>query len=196
MSTDISICNQALIMIGATKISSFDDGTTEAIACETLYEDTVKDTLGLYRWRFASGMEQLSRLAAAPSTKWDAAYQLPTKCLMPSTVYIAGNPINFDIYEDMVFCNAASTDTVVLEGIYRVDESFWPPFFVQLIVYRMASLLAHSIGGQVDTAELLDRRATRHAAIARNRDAQGRTAPRIDTSRIINSRYRNARNTS
>lgn len=186
--TAVSICQQALVMIGANPISSFSDSTTEGIACQALYEGTVEDELSQYKWRFASGIQQLNRLADAPAAKWGAAYQLPPECLTPSTVYINGNPIDFDRYEDMIFCNAGTNDEVFLEGVYRVDEQFWPAYFVRTVVYRLASHLAHSIAAQVDTADLLDRRAIRHAALARNRDAQGRTAPRIDTSRLIRVR--------
>jgi len=58
--TKIDICAQALIMIGAQPITSFEDGTTEAIACANLYENTVRDQLSRYRWRFSVGQVQLS----------------------------------------------------------------------------------------------------------------------------------------
>lgn len=184
----VSICQQALVMIGANPIASLDDDTTEGVACRTLYEPTVRDELSQYRWRFASGIEQMSRLATGPGTKWSAAYQLPPACLVPSTVYVNGTPIDFDRYEDNIWCNASPADEVMLEGVYRVAEQFWPPYFERLIAYRMASQLVHSIAAQVDTSDLLDRRAIRHAALARNRDAQGRTATRIDTTRLIRNR--------
>ena len=37
--TDISICSDALILLGAAPISSFADGTDIAQACERLYPD-------------------------------------------------------------------------------------------------------------------------------------------------------------
>lgn len=186
------ICQQALVLIGAQPISSFDDGTTEATACENLYENTARDELAQYRWRFATNQVQLSRLADAPSAKWDAAYQLPTTLLMPYAIYVNDLPVDYDRYEDMIFCSASTSDVVILEGTFRVAEQFWPASFVQMMVYRMASQLAHSIAAQTDTAQMLDRMAVRHAALARNRDAQGRTATRIDTSRLITRRFRNA----
>lgn len=191
--TAVSICQQALVLIGAQPISSLDDDTTEGVACRTLYEPTVRDELSQYRWRFATGMEQMSRLAAAPATKWEAAYQVPPLCLVLATVYVNGRAIDFDRYEDNVFCDAAVADQVFAEGVYRVDERFWPPYFERVMVYRMAAQLAHSIAAQVDTSDLLDRRAIRHAALARNRDAQGRTTPRIDTTRLIRVRTTNSR---
>lgn len=190
--TSLQICQQALVVIGAQPLTSFDDGTTESIACSNLYENTVRDELSQYRWRFASNQVQLSRLVDVPSAKWDAAYQLPPECLAITTVFTNDAPIDFDRYEDNIFCNASTNDVVILEGTFRVNEQFWPPYFVQMIVYRIASQLAHSIAAQVDTADYLDKIAIRHSRLARNRDAQGRTAPKIDTSRLINTRFRNS----
>lgn len=190
--TSLQICQQALVLIGAQPLTSFDDGTTESIACVNLYENAVRDELSQYRWRFASNQLQLSRLVDVPSAKWEAAYQLPPECLSISTVFVNDIPIDFDRYEDNVFCNASESDIVILEGTFRVDEQFWPAYFVQMIVYRIASQLAHSIAAQIDTSDLLDQRAMRHGRMSRNRDAQGRTAPKIDTSRLINTRFRNS----
>lgn len=190
--TSLQICQQALVVIGAQPIASFDDGTTESIACSNLYENTVRDELSQYRWRFATNQVQLSRLVDFPSAKWKAAYQLPPGCLAVATVFVNDIPTDFDRYEDNIFCNALESDVVILEGTFYVDEQFWPPYFVQMIVYRIASQLAHSIAAQTDTSQMLDQMAIRHSRLARNRDAQGRTAPKIDTSRLINTRFRNS----
>lgn len=188
--TDIDICAHALVMIGAEPLTSFTDGTTESKACSNLYETTVRDQLSRYRWRFASALVQLSRLDDEPVARWDAAYQLPTDMLSLTSVYVNDKPVDFDRFEDRVFCDVDSATEVYAEGIYRIDERFWPPYFITLIEYQMASLLAHSIAAQVDTADWLDKKAVRQAAIARTLDAQARTAPRIDTTRLVTYRFR------
>lgn len=191
--TKFDICAQALIMIGAEPITSFDDGTTESTACANLYENVVLDQLSRYRWRFSVGQEQLSRLTDAPSNRWEAAYQLPPLAIQVITVLVSGNPITFDRYQDKIYCDASATDELYLEAVYRIDENFWPPYFVTLLQYQMAALLAESIGAKSELSQLFEQRAARQAAVGRNIDAQGRTAPRIDTTRLINDRFRNQR---
>lgn len=190
MANKFEICAQACILIGEQPITSFADGTSASIACANIYEDTVRDHLSRYRWRFAMGMKQLDRLADAPPAKWDAAYQLPADCLTPTTVMVNGNPIAFDRFEDMIFCNATSADKVVLEGHWRVDESFWPPYFVSAVIYQMASHLAQTLAADSAMSQMFDAKMVRQAAAARSLDAQGRTAPKIDTSRMITERFR------
>ena len=43
--TDIKICSDALLMLGANPISSFTDNSTEALITNTLYEEVVESTL-------------------------------------------------------------------------------------------------------------------------------------------------------
>ena len=40
--TNIDICNQALILVGANTIASFTDNTTESQVANQLYESTLK----------------------------------------------------------------------------------------------------------------------------------------------------------
>lgn len=188
--TSIDICSRALVMIGANPITSFEEGTTESRVAVTLYETTARDQLSRYRWRFATGQVQLSRLTETPLAKWDAAYQLPATCLQPSTVLVNDHSVDFDRYEDMIFCNAGEAETVHLDGIYRVDEQFWPAYFIALMELSMASHFALAIAAKPDLADYLDKRALRHAAIARNADAQARTTPKVDMQGII--RFRRA----
>ena len=76
--TKIDICSTALILIGATTITSFTDDSTEATVCNTIYEDVLKASLTRHRWRFASEQKQLSLLTATPTGRFAYAYQLPT----------------------------------------------------------------------------------------------------------------------
>lgn len=187
--TDIDLCSQALVLIGESPITAFTDGTTASTVAVNLYEATVKDTLGNYPWRFATAQAQLSRLADAPETEWDAAYQLPANILSIETVMVNDKAIDFDRYEDRIFCNASENDTVILEATYRVDEQFWPPYFLSYLRYTLAAKFAFSVAAQIETANMFEQKAMREGAIARNRDAQARTAPRFVTDRFLRNRY-------
>ncbi len=53
--TKVDIASQGLVLIGANKISSFDDNSTEAQVASTLYEENVESLLSESHWRFAMG---------------------------------------------------------------------------------------------------------------------------------------------
>lgn len=192
---NVEICSAALAMIGANPISSLTDGTTEAEICAALYDRTVENQLSIYRWRFASNQVQLNRLSLAPAAgRWDAAYQIPGDVLVVSTIRVGGSPIPFERMGDNIYCNAGEQTEVYLEGVYKPSEEMWPPYFVRLIELLMASQLAQSLAERTDLANMLDAKAARQAAVARNMDSQARTARRIRATRFTARRH--ARSTS
>jgi hypothetical protein len=181
--TDIDICARALILIGANPITSFEDGTTEATVAANLYEDTVRDMLTRYRWRFASGQTQLSRLTDAPTSRWDAAYQAPADMLMLHVVTVNDNPIAYDRYQDLIYCNATTEDVVVADYTFRANEELWSPGFITAIEYQLASIFAYSVAAQTDLSDLMEKRALRQMTLARNIDSQSQTTRRLNVQR-------------
>ena len=57
--TKVDICSRALVMIGASPISSFTDGSTEALVASNVYEDIVESSLTRHRWKFATNQKPL-----------------------------------------------------------------------------------------------------------------------------------------
>lgn len=186
--TSIDVCARALVLIGASPITSFDDGTTEAIVADNMYNDTVRDMLSRHRWRFATAQAQMNRLVDAPEAKWDAAYQLPSDCILVHGVYINGNPIEFDRYQDMIYCNATVNDEVTIDYLFQADESLWPPYFVMTVILQMASIFAYAIAQNDQVSDLFDKKAMRQFVVARSLDSQGQTTRKINTNRFLDIR--------
>ena len=76
--TPIDICSRALILIGAEPITSFEDGTTEALVSVNMYEDVIRTSLVNTRWRFATNQAVLNLITSEPTGRYDRAYQLPS----------------------------------------------------------------------------------------------------------------------
>ena len=79
--------------MGGSPIQSFDEGTVEADVVNAVYEDVARASLTNSRWRFATNQQQISRLTAAPTGRYDAAYQLPSDLIMLSAITINDEPI-------------------------------------------------------------------------------------------------------
>lgn len=79
--TDISICSNALLKIGAESITSFLDGTAEAEVAANLYPMIRDGLLASYPWSFAVGQKSLPRLAGVPLADYSYAYRLPNDFL-------------------------------------------------------------------------------------------------------------------
>jgi hypothetical protein len=155
--TSLSICSDALIMLGAAPISSFTEGTDAAQACDKLYPDLRDSLLSEYQWSWSVQKAQLARLASAPINEWKYAYQLPGDMLSGVIALFESNGISdrplsygWEIYGDEVYTNL---ETVYIDYQATVNESKMPPYFVELLSYGLAAKLGFVITDQVSKTE-------------------------------------------
>jgi len=158
--TGISICSDALIMLGAKAITSFNDGTDESSTCDRLYGDIRDSTLATYPWTFSFKKIQLAQLLTNPTSVWKYQYQLPgDKISNPRAVY--------------------NLTSVYIDYQYSLGEFAMPQYFVQLLKYMMSWHLAMPITEQTDKAQYWQRVAV--GDISENgRGGYFRTAMQID----------------
>jgi hypothetical protein len=157
--TDVSICSDALVMLGASVISSFDEGTPAATACSRLYPDLKDNLLSRYDWSWSMKKVQVARLVTAPINEWKYAYQLPGNMLTGVHAVFDSNsdaarPINhgWEIYGSQLFTNL---ETVYIDYQDSVSEATMPPYFVRLLRIAMAAELAIVITDQVQKMDYL-----------------------------------------
>ena len=180
--TGVSICSDALLLIGAKAISSFNDGTDESSVCDRLYPDIRDSTLVMYPWSFSMKKVQLAQLITTPTTVWRYEYQLPgDKLANPRAVYNSansGSPVqkDWEIQGDRLLTNLTS---VYIDYQFSVPEFAMPQYFVQLLKYMVAWHIAETVTEQQDKATKWQRVAT--GDISENgRGGYFRTAAQID----------------
>lgn len=191
--SDIQVAQKACILVGLPPIQSFEDqNAAEATVLNTIYEDIVRDCLTATRWNFAASKKDLGPpLEDSPLAEYSHAYHylgVADDVLQINTVWINGDVATYDINEDMVLVDAGSNSTVTLGFTKRVQERFWPPFFMTYVIFRLAGVLAASITRQATMAETYDGMAERQLAQARSRDAQQVTSRGIRLNRLIAAR--------
>tara|TARA_E500000318_G_scaffold39540_1_gene38099 strand:- start:1223 stop:1840 length:618 start_codon:yes stop_codon:yes gene_type:complete len=155
--TDVSICSQALLLLGANQITSFSDGSAPSSVCSVLYPRIKSQTLGMYHWSFTLTKTTLTRLVTTPTNVYSYAYQLPSDMFLgvPRVVYAstslsAPNVTDYQIQGDQLFTNE---ETVVVDYQKLVTEAAMPSYFVQLLIYQMAWHLAEPITDQITKAD-------------------------------------------
>lgn len=190
--TGITICSDALLMIGAKAITSFNDGTDESSICDRLYPDIRDSLLVMYPWSFGIKKIQLAQLLTAPGSVWRYAYQLPGDRLNnPRAVYESsaiGSPIrkDWEVQGDQLLTNLES---VYIDYQYSVGEYAMPQYFVQLLKYMVAWHIAEALTEQQEKAAKWQRIAVGDPS-ENGRGGFFRTAAQIDgqgnPSRAIN----------
>lgn len=186
--TKFDICSQALALVGVGAIASFDDGTTESAVAGQLYEPTVEAQIASYPWRFATVQEVLVPLLTAPEGRWARAYALPSDCLTVNALTLADQPVSYDRYENMVYCDLGADDQPVVDYTYRALESLWPPYFVAALRFELAGLFAGAIPRNDELARLYAERAEIGWRRAKHADAKQQTTRRVRASRLLTFR--------
>ena len=186
--TPIDICSRALILIGADPITSFEDGTTEALVSVNMYEDVIRTSLVNTRWRFATNQAVLNLITSEPTGRYDRAYQLPSGYLMVHTATVEDNIIDYQIYGDKLFADTSASDTVILDFTFRANELDFPSYFTIAVEYALAMVFATSVARDASLAALMEKQATSAMAKARSLDSQQQTTRKLVTSRFITNR--------
>ena len=189
--TKVDICARALIMVGASPISSFSDGSTEALVASNVYEDIVEASLCRSRWRFATTQKQISLLTSAPTGRYDYAYQMPTDpaVLQINTITVNDNIIPYERYQNYIYVNGyGSSNELIMDYIYRVDESYFPAHFKLALEYQLASVFAGSVARDNDMIKSFIELADRQFLTAKHIDSVERTNAKFDLSRYKNLR--------
>lgn len=148
MTTELEICNTALLMANADEIQSFDDATREAKLCSRLYETTKDAIFSKFSWSFSLFQEALARTTNTPLFDFEYEYQLPTGFIRVLKTDVLGN--EYRILKDKLF-----SDATTVELLYQKDPgpSFYPAYFRRVIELRMAELLSLSLVQDENMAE-------------------------------------------
>jgi len=180
--TGVSICSDALLLIGAKAISSFNDGTDESSVCDRLYPDIRDSTLVMYPWTFGMKKVQLARLITTPNSVWLYEYQLPgDRLASPRAVYETAQTgarprQDWEIQGDKLLTNQPE---VFIDYQYSVPEFAMPQYFVQLLKYMVAWHIAETVTEQQDKSAKWQRVATGDVS-ENGRGGYFRTAAQID----------------
>ncbi len=181
--TQVSIANQALLLLGADTIASFSNGTAVGNALDIIYPKIKTTTLGLYPWTFTLKKAELARLSTAPTAHYLYQYSLPPDMInsVPRAVYSssaqgASTIIDWTIQGETLLTNNTS---IFVDYQQEIVEGKLPTYFVQLLVYQLAWNLAETITDQTEKGAYYKQIALGGAA-DNNRGGYFRTAINLD----------------
>jgi len=178
----VSISSNALLLLGGSTISSFTDDSTGSQIAALLYETTYHALLTETRWNFASRTDRLARHTLSPeNSPWAYKFQLPSDCLY---VTKCTDPV-YDILERCLYSNSFSVD---IRLTFPVKEVNLPAYFVRAFEYKLASLFAIPLTGDINKADYYYKLAEAELKKARYNDASQRPPTAIQDSPYIAAR--------
>jgi hypothetical protein len=138
----ISICNEALALLGANTLTDFTDNTQEARLVNHFYYSAIEQTLRDHDWSFAVKRgPELAELSGQPEFGYNYHYQLPSDCLRVISTNIHG--AEYEIEGEALLTDETE---VKIKYIYLVtDVSRFDALFRRALVLRLAADMAYAL---------------------------------------------------
>lgn len=141
MASDISICTNALLMIGDKPIASFSESTPSAIRCSNLYPSVKAKVLRSHPWNCAIKRVVLSPLAETPEFDWGYKFTKPSDWLKTLQVGLKDCPDEYEPEGNSILANVAA---LRLRYIADQDERLFDSMLVSAMEMSMAVVLAYA----------------------------------------------------
>ena len=144
--SEISICNIALSLVGSDTIRSFTENNTRAGVCKNLYDPETLYLLSEHDWTFARRFSTINKLEdpKVPSG-WDG-FAKPSDCLTPRSIDQNPSTKTWEVFGDVIAtpCTEKSTRDLRYTS-NNVTVNLFSQSFVQLLSYSLASKLAMAL---------------------------------------------------
>ena len=138
----VSICNEALSLLGANTITDFTDNTKEAELVNHFYYSAIEQTLRDHDWSFAvKRSPELARLFGQPEFGYNYRYQLPSDCLRVISTNIHG--AEYEIEGEALLTD--ETGVKIKYICLVLDVSCFDALFRRMLVMRLAADLAYPL---------------------------------------------------
>lgn len=145
--TKVSICNEALSMIGAKAIQSFDDNIDNARRCASIYDSTRRALLRMHPWSFAKKRAQLAPVSTHQAFGYSHAFPLPKDFIR---VYDSGQQ-NYEMEGRHILANAKLINLVYVAD--EDNEEIWDSLFCECMALYLVNKLAKPITGSQAEAD-------------------------------------------
>jgi hypothetical protein len=144
--TEFTICNKALALLGQSSISNF-TANDKAIKCGALYPTYSQSLLTIYNWRFARKKSASLTATTAPTFGYTYAFSLPSDLLNIVNVY---NSTDKEVtpqsrYERFGAVLHTAFTPAYLDYTYDIDEDLWPAWYQEFVATALAARIAISI---------------------------------------------------
>lgn len=141
--SEVQICSNALLLLGAKPINSFDDESDRALLVSNLWPNALDAILRSHPWNCAIDRVQLAPTAATPA--FDFAYQftLPGDCLRVLSIGEKGENPEYELNGRKVLYDEALLNLRYV--VRNEDIPSWDALLVQAAEAYMAMTCAYPV---------------------------------------------------
>jgi hypothetical protein len=141
--TELSICNAALMAIGAAPLVALTDTTVQADVVNLWYPICRDSLLRSHPWNFAEKRTSLTADVTGPTMDFGYYFSLPSDCLKLRR--LSDDAVNeaYKVEGRKIACDEA---TITILYTYKVtDVTYFDSLFVECLIFLLASRLAYPV---------------------------------------------------
>lgn len=187
MSSKISICSGASLLVGAAPISDSNDSTTPARLTINLFDDVQDDLLRAHPWSFATKRVKLSPLVSTPPYGYKYEFNKPPDMLRLLSIDSLYAGRDFKLEGGKILANVSALDMCYV--FRNNDVGTWPPDFVNAVKYELASQIAYPIAKSDTLRQTLEQKAQYKLMIAKANNAMETPSQRFKGNPLLQARY-------
>lgn len=189
MATGVSICSNALLMLGAQTINDFadQDNLDRAKLCANLYPTVRDDMLRAHPWNCCVKRAVLAPDAIAPSFGYDQSFELPADFMRVLEVGANGCQIDYLVEGRTI---QANTTVLELRYVFRNDvENTWDAHLVKLVTLAMAAAMAYPVTQSASMQQTMEQKLETSLRRARSVDGQEDPPQTLGDERLYAARF-------
>lgn len=182
--SEVQICNNALIKLGADTITSLSDDTKAARLCNKMYSIVRDDLLRSHLWNFAIEREALAQLSTNPDFGYTYQYQLPSDCLR--VLRIKDSRAEYRIEGRKLLTDENTVNLIFIKRV--TDTSQFDASFADLLALKLAVEIGYAITNSGSIVQGLNDLFERRYRRAKMIDAQEDSGYSLLTDTYLDSR--------
>ena len=185
MSSKIIICTNALLQLGSQPISSFTEGTDNALLCSNLWPQTRDGVLRSHPWNRAIKRVSLAPSANEPVWGYAFAFDLPGDLLTILEVDTKGD---HKVENGQIL---ADENPLLIKYTYRNENvPSYDALMIEAMTWAMMSVLAYPITKSTTKSTEINNIYLLRLRLARTVDAQEDSPDQIGDSQLLHARRR------
>ena len=187
MATDVSICSNALLKLGAQPINDLSESSDRARLASNLYPSVRDSVLRSHPWNCCIKRVVLSPDTATPVFDFDYQFSLPDDYERTLSVGETGIEATFKI-EGLKLLS--DDNPCLLRYVARVENpAAWDSMLVTAMELAMAAAMAYAITQSASLRDSMRQELEMHMKRARAVDGQDDTPETMGDTPLINSRF-------
>lgn len=187
MATQVSICSNALLLLGAKTINSLSEGTDRASIASNLYASVRDDLLRSHPWNCAVKRVILAPDTEVPAFDYGAQFLLPSDWLKTISVGEEGYEVDYKHESGKILSDGTA---LALRYIFRNEvEATWDSMLVRAMELKMAAEMAYPITASASMADMMHNKWLQHMKSARAVDGQDDPPQTFGDFPLLQSRF-------